>query len=271
MFEKMIVSNDDGAGSQGRGRYFLVTSAIVGFLFVSAVVLSIYAVDVNLGNEEFDISMMLAPVPVSEPEPPKPDPQPNQPHADRSELPSRVVNMLRPDEQPLAVPTEVSTTPNKYQARPTGRFELSDADRVGANVIGDPGPTRGGSTAGTSGSFVEPDAVADIKPTEPPPPAITKPKPAGPISLGVINGKALALPKPPYPPAAIALNLQDEVTVQVTIDETGKVVSAKAAKGHPVLRAAAERAAFGARFSPTYLSNVPVKVTGVIVYNFKRS
>ena len=52
------------------------------------------------------------------------------------------------------------------------------------------------------------------------------------------------------------------------IDETGKVISAKAVSGHPLLRDAAERAARGAKFSPTYLSKQPVKVTGLIVYKF---
>jgi len=38
--------------------------------------------------------------------------------------------------------------------------------------------------------------------------------------------------------------------------------------GHPLLRAAAVAAARGARFSPTKLSGQPVKVSGVITYNF---
>jgi len=57
----------------------------------------------------------------------------------------------------------------------------------------------------------------------------------------------------------------------VTIDEAGKVISSKAVSGHPLLRGTAESAAWKARFSPTLLSNVPVKVSGVIVFNFKKS
>jgi TonB family protein len=87
----------------------------------------------------------------------------------------------------------------------------------------------------------------------------------------VINGKASYLPKPPYPPAAISLGVQGSVTVQVTIDESGNVISAKAASGNPLLRTAAEAAAWKAKFTPTYLSKVPVKVTGVIVYNFSKN
>jgi protein TonB len=58
------------------------------------------------------------------------------------------------------------------------------------------------------------------------------------------------------------------VVVQVTIDENGSVISASAVSGHPLLTQAAVNAARQARFSPTKLSGQPVKVTGVIQYNF---
>ncbi|HBR56963.1 MAG TPA: energy transducer TonB, partial [Blastocatellia bacterium] len=61
------------------------------------------------------------------------------------------------------------------------------------------------------------------------------------------------------------------VDVQVMIDEAGGVVSAKAVNGHPILRNAAEKAALNAKFDPTTLNGMPVKVTGVIVYRFSRN
>jgi TonB family protein len=88
------------------------------------------------------------------------------------------------------------------------------------------------------------------------------------ISGGVLNGKATNLVKPAYPAAARAVNAQGAVNVQVTIDEDGNVISASAVSGHPLLRAAAVEAARASKFSPTLLSGQPVKVTGVIVYNF---
>ena len=89
--------------------------------------------------------------------------------------------------------------------------------------------------------------------------------------MGVVNGQATSLPKPNYPPAALAANLQGSVSVQVLIDEAGRVISAKAVNGNGMLKSAAEQAARNARFSPTLLSKVPVKVTGFIVYNFMKS
>ena len=88
------------------------------------------------------------------------------------------------------------------------------------------------------------------------------------VSGGVLNGKATNLPKPVYPAAARAIRAGGSVSVQVLIDESGRVVSASAVSGHPLLRAAAVSAAQGARFSPTLLSGQAVKVSGVITYNF---
>ena len=96
------------------------------------------------------------------------------------------------------------------------------------------------------------------------------PPPAAPktISGGVLNGKAVSLVRPPYPPAARAVHASGVVQVQVLIDENGNVISASAVSGHPLLKQSAEQAARASKFSPTLLSGQRVKVSGVIVYNF---
>lgn len=95
------------------------------------------------------------------------------------------------------------------------------------------------------------------------PPAVPKQ-----ISGGILNGKAVALPKPAYPAAARAVGAEGAVNVQITIDEEGNVISASAVSGHPLLQAAAVQAAQQAKFNTTTLSGQAVKVTGVLVYNF---
>lgn len=92
--------------------------------------------------------------------------------------------------------------------------------------------------------------------------------PRAPISGGVLNGRATHLVQPSYPPIAKAAHASGSVTVQVLIDENGNVVSAHATSGHPLLQTAAVNAARSSKFSPTKLSGQPVKVSGVIVYNF---
>ena len=101
------------------------------------------------------------------------------------------------------------------------------------------------------------------------PPPTPGPRPIlKPISGGVLNGTALSLPPPAYPDAAKRTRTQGVVTVEVVLDETGKVISANASSGPAMLREPAVQAALKARFSPTKLSGQPVKVSGVINYKF---
>ena len=96
----------------------------------------------------------------------------------------------------------------------------------------------------------------------------TEPNKDTDIEGDVLNGRALSLPPPGYPPVARAAHASGTVRVQVLIDEHGKVISARAIDGHPLLQAASVAAARQALFSPTLLEGDPVKVTGVIQYNF---
>jgi TonB family protein len=102
----------------------------------------------------------------------------------------------------------------------------------------------------------------------PPPPSNTRGVPVRPVSGGVLNGRAISMPAPDYPETARRVRATGLVSVEVVIDVTGRVISAKATSGHTALRMAAEGAARQARFSPTLLSGQPVKVTGIINYSF---
>jgi periplasmic protein TonB len=107
----------------------------------------------------------------------------------------------------------------------------------------------------------------------PPPPApMNTPKPIlKPVSGGVLNGKAVYLPSPAYPDTAKRMRTEGIVVVEVVVDETGKVISALASSGPAILRDVAMSAATKAKFSPTMLSGMPVKVSGVINYKFSLS
>ena len=115
---------------------------------------------------------------------------------------------------------------------------------------------------------VNPDEqIRVILDSEPPPSPGPKPI-LKPVSGGVLNGTAIYLPPPTYPDAAKRMRTQGVVTVDVVLDETGKVVAANASSGPAILRDAAVQAAMKAKFSPTKLSGQPVKVSGVINYKF---
>jgi len=84
----------------------------------------------------------------------------------------------------------------------------------------------------------------------------------------VLTSKAVSLPQPLYPAIGKQIRIQGPVMIQILVDEQGKVVSAQVVSGHPILTASAREAAMRARFTPTVLNGQPVKVQGVITYNF---
>ncbi len=77
-----------------------------------------------------------------------------------------------------------------------------------------------------------------------------------------------ALPKPDYPQTARAVGVSGSVNVKVVIDEQGRVFSAEAVSGNPLLRPVARIAACKATFKPTRLKGTPVRVAGILTYNF---
>jgi len=138
---------------------------------------------------------------------------------------------------------------------------LPGTNRVGTgNIAAGVGikPTGNGETA----AVVLVDAGGE-------PPVTPMPKPLmKPVSGGVLNGQATDLPKPEYPEIARHARASGIVSVEIVIDETGKVISARAVSGSPFLREAAVKAAKRARFTPSKLSGQPVKVSGTVNYNF---
>jgi TonB family protein len=91
---------------------------------------------------------------------------------------------------------------------------------------------------------------------------------AKPVEAGVLNAKAISLPKPVYTEEAKRQKASGRVTVRVIVDENGKVISAKAMNGPAVLREAAEAAARQAVFTPTTQDGITVKITGTLTYDF---
>lgn len=88
------------------------------------------------------------------------------------------------------------------------------------------------------------------------------------VTGGVLNAKASSKPEPAYPPIAKAARVQGTVVVKVLVDEGGRVIAAQAESGHPLLQAAAVKAAREARLTPALLNGQAVKVLGAITYNF---
>ncbi len=267
MFDKLIESDTAGAEFKNRSRYFTVSTIIVGILFLTAVVYSLYAAEVGLGSMNFDVSELVSPLDTNEPE--TPEPRRSVPDSGQRSASRPNSDMARVDE-PTITPTAVSTNRNSQQARSWEPFNPKLPEGIGSGPGSGNGPGVG--TVGTSSNEnTDRDSDEPKDRTTEPPPVITKKAPTIIRTSKMLNGSALSLPKPAYPKPAVMLNLEGSVNVQVTIDEKGNVVSAKAADGHPFFRSVAEQAARGAKFKPTILNDVPIKVTGIIVYRFKRS
>jgi TonB family protein len=147
-------------------------------------------------------------------------------------------------------------------SRDNGAWKIEMA-HYDSGQLGGPSPS-GSPSEGISLPPTPPSASSSDVPLPPAP----SPGVRGPISGGVLNGKATSLPQPPYPPIARAAKASGTVMVQVLVDENGNVVSAHAISGHPLLQAACVAAARNAKFSPTKLSGQPVKVSGIVTYDF---
>lgn len=98
--------------------------------------------------------------------------------------------------------------------------------------------------------------------------ADTNPPPHAQVSGGVLNGRAVKLVKPVFPPKARNTGASGPVKVRIVFDELGKVIWARAISGHPLLRTVCEDAAWQSTFPPLKVSGQPVKVSGVLLYNF---
>jgi len=260
MFNNLIESSSHAKEFKRRGSFLLFTTATYVVLFAITGVISIYAYDAHLESQSTELEITFVPLPPEEVAPAEvpntirsTSNSDNQPT--RSIRTDRIDSATNPNNPPPIIGTVASTVP------PWRRDSI-----VGDVNVDPPGPPPGsrGVPGGTGNRPIEMDT--------PPPPPAPNPTPAVPkilrVSTGVLEGKVVSLPKPSYPPMARQIRLQGTVTVQVVIDESGKVISASAISGHPLLIAEAQKAARQARFLPTTLSNQPVKVTGVITYNF---
>lgn len=263
MFTNLVESSVDKSAFKRRSSFFLAT--VTGYMLIlfTAGVVGVLTYDAQVEAQTTDmlVEMWIPPVnPAPEPEQPRDSPpvqRPRQVNApvDRNITePERTVGVT-PTNDPTRVPESIGTQASNVPPV-TGRFRLGNR-----NV--DPPSVTPNTSVCVSCTAVTPKVETEIPPIPP-----TPPKRTVNVSEGVIRGKALEMPKPIYPTLALQSRIQGPVNVQILIDETGKVVSAQAVKGSPMLTKAAVDAARRARFTPTKLGDQPVKVQGVITYNF---
>ena len=264
MFNNLIESSSHTREFKRRGSFVLFTTATYVLLFIVAGVISIYAYDARLEEPNNIIVTMLPPLELAEGPAPVTHNAPTSRDNGRASMEAvrriPTANVNRPD----LVPEGTSVVPNKNPPVPDGvRYRIGDTDS-------DPIAIGGTGRHGSGGTGSISDGGPPVIDVGTPPPALPPVEKTVPrvVSKGVITSIAIFLPKPTYPPIAKQAGARGAVNVQVLVDESGRVVSAKAVKGHPLLMAAAQQAAMSARFSPTRLGEQAVKVSGMITYNF---
>ena len=258
MFDNLVESSSHKDDITRKGSFIGITMAIYVVLIGVFFVAGIYLYDAHLSTLDLELTTLVAPVPVPQ--------QEAQPQKQEEAKPQKVEQNVDVRRELIADVAESRVPPKEISAKAS---DVPPVRRGVTTVLGNSdssaaAPMPAGPGTGTVTTAPAKVSIAD----EPPPPEVKPTPPRAPISGGVLNGKAISLPKPGYPPIARAAHASGTVVVQVLIDENGNVVSAHAVSGHPLLQAAAVGAAKSARFSPTKLSGQPVKVTGVIQYNF---
>ncbi len=254
MFDKLVESTNEKR--QGRaGRIFFLTTLVYTLLLSGVAISTILGLNPALADS-LSVSVHLAP-------PPPP------PGADLPQ-PSRTLLTKAPTTAPVTV---VPLNPPPVANLKTIMDEANRPPVVLGNRICYGCPTSGsGPSVGIIGgnplSEAPPEPPPAAKPKATPEPA-PEPTPAKIVIVSRISpGLVLRRVSPQYPPMAKSIRLQGAVQVQVLISETGHVLSTGVVSGHPILRAAAEEAARQWLFKPTMLNDVPVKVQGILTFNF---
>ena len=263
MFTNLIESESHRKEFKRRSSFFMVTVAAYALILFAAGVASIYAYDARLEAQTSDLALVGWIPPVTPPEHVRPQPPRRTPAANNtgrvSAQPVRPILYESPS-NPSKAPDKISGAPNPIPPAPR--------NAVVGNYVGDPvsPPTNTSNCVTCTGN----DRTVPLVrvPETIPPPIPVRPPTTLKVSLGVLRASAVSLPQPPYPPLAKQIGAQGPVTVQILVDEQGRVLTAQAVSGHQLLLAAAKEAALKARFTPTKLSGVPVKVQGLITYNF---
>lgn len=263
MFNNLIESSSHRTEFKRRGSFVFFTTVGYALFFAIAGVVSIYAYDARMTDQSLELVTLLPPVEFVTPPKTTPNQPANPTRRERNQQPvDQRQDLIASIDHPELTPPKISTTPNPIPPVRDNILTLVGSSNINSAIGGLPQP---GAT--NSGRLIQNRALIVTDLGTPPPAFETKPIPEV-VHKRIINSEALSLPKPPYPTLAKQMGIQGTVSIQVLIDETGRVVSAKPISGSPLLTTEAQRAAYKAQFSPTYVGDQAVKVSGVITYNF---
>lgn len=270
MLNQLIESKGHARENARKNGFLAVTFGVLAAVLLGGWTYSLFAKSYGVGGSDLEVSSLVAPVTLESDTPPE---RPVRPERNVSRTPQKVVlEELYEDLWRSGVPEANPGKANVVSARQYGLDNVVKGSRT--YIPEGAGRSNGGNDNGcglcedneTRRTPVK-DGIDDLQVKPKATPSDT-PHQKREISLGPINSRATYLPRPAYSQAAIAVKASGQVQVQVSIDETGRVTSAAVIAGHPMLRQASLEAARNSKFTPTILGGRPMKVTGVIIYNF---
>ncbi|MFP5263525.1 MAG: energy transducer TonB [Blastocatellia bacterium] len=257
MFSKLVVSTDERRGER-ETRFFFGTAIIYTVAVAFAFAISILVADPRMAEASKVIPIARAPQWPHDGGPGRLKPKGPPPQNLKSVR--DLDDIIRHPEPTLA---------SARHGSPPGPYDVQPVEGGGDGAVPREGIGEGIRIPGENEKEIE----AAAPPPEPIKPA-TQARAADnrqPLKLTstVLQGKALARRAPDYPPLAKQMRLEGVVSVEVMIGLDGGVESARAVSGHPLFIRAAVDSAYGWRFEPTLLNGAPVRVTGIITFNFK--
>ena len=269
MFSHLVESDLHKGELKRKGIFFLATMAAYTLVLIATGVVGVYAYEAHIDDQNLELVALVPPdIEVTKPREVQRPLRANTPAAPVNTGGQRSTGGLIKN-----TPSNVSTDLTKISGTAQSATmqtppQLSDGtgrtfDPGRGNPFGVDGGGGGDSSdTGKNGGdgILKDDAPPATKKQETPEKRVA--------NIGVANSRAISLPEPVYPPLAKAAGIEGVVTVDILIDETGRVMTARATSGNTLLRQEAERAAARARFTPTLLSQQPVKAKGIITFNF---
>jgi TonB family protein len=179
----------------------------------------------------------------------------------------RPIRRLRDLQDLLSAPGELAKMPSVDLPELNMPSVMSAANNMYPPVVA----SMNGETIGWFREIENPPPEPPPNRPQSPPPSLNQSQPIQQVVDKVLEGNAVTRVEPTYPPTARVMKAFGMVSVQITISETGKVIDAKAISGHQALRPAAVDAAYKWVFKPTTVNGEPIKVQGVLTFNFRSS
>jgi TonB family protein len=252
MFDTLVESSREKT-PRHTGRYLLITSLIYGIALVALSGLAVISFNPTLADKIF-LTSKLPTLPLLPSDPGKAQMNP------RKEALDQTMIYRQPEKLPDA------------DLRETGVAGLESRTLV---TVGSGTPPLNGLQSNWATDVTgipAPPALMPKPPAKIEPVPEAKPQAAisglNKVSEVVLQGMAIKKVNPRYPMVAKQVNAGGPVLVQVTIGEDGRVVEAKIVGGNRLLRSAVLDAARQWVFTPTTVNGVPIKVQGILTFNF---